>query len=36
MSWLPSHLVVLIVALIVGAWLGSKYPQFNVLQKVTG
>lgn len=36
MSWLPSHFLTLIVALIVGAWIGSKYPAFNVIGRVTG
>lgn len=36
MMGIPSHLIVLVVALLVGAWLGTKWPQLNVLQKVTG
>jgi hypothetical protein len=36
MAWIPSHIIVLIVALLVGAWLGTKYPQVNLLKKVTG
>ena len=32
MTW--THLVVLVVALIVGAYVGTKYPPINVLAKV--
>lgn len=36
MAWGWSHWVTLLVVFFVAVWIGSKYPQTNLLAKVTG